>query len=1763
MSKNTVQENINRAIQIHVENAVKGLQFNKTELVEIADITNRDKGEYVVFNGSIKYYAYSENTKYALRDKVYVNIPNNDYSQQKIIVGKYKVGGDKISYISPWDNFTPMTKNINSDKNIHKISSAKNGPITVLEIPISENQTFPSKYNGYEYMGVKAYFNARFPGANSGNYGIEIALTYKDPQVPGREVKTKTNYYILDTNSMIGNIYNFPSFYNQEAVFKIPKDIQIIKIVANFFCNESLLEYGTVSMRNLDIRFGNEKTTEMDSLELYCEQGAEYNSSLGDQNSENEKILKIKWCHYDKDEEQLKEIDKKTTSLNSGEAVNLFYNIKWYHKLIKKVDGSDTNDETNNNFEKDWEDITSSSEDLFSIVINPTVLQKEDSFKVIIEYGPKKNNKINPKSYFYKKLESEVYTFKNTAEIPDYTSFDFANTQIIATDDYEGNYHIYDGKNGKILKRVDASKKRELKLEMFSSYINESYLNGNETVYWVVPKVNTMINFEPYASNLQETSESGNKFKKLNKFINNKNGYYVIKQTNRKDGEEYKYSINYQIKEYYTKQAIKNTVYCFVYKNNQMAQTNLTLTFGQYGTAGTDYTFTLGLGNLYDKDWKNVGPADTIITLNDKQYFREIIFNLFDNNNKEIELSADQKDKIIKEWVTWDTKAKAYIPNSKGTGYYKNAKLAECLKFLIGKDANGKCIRVGVGPTTNKLDISFYKGIILQANLTTTINNKEVITFTQYLPLHFRLPYIFNKKTYEDQILDGSDTIVYPDDGNGKKAIYYKSPFKLIHGSNGNAISSSFNILSTLNNDKSKEYWPIFDKEKKLIPCPLYVDLNNEILYVDVKNTDKTVNKVVYTFPLLIMQNAYEVPAVNKWDGSLTIDTENNQILSAMVGAGKKDADNKFSGVLMGEVKTKGNTLYGLYGYDKGIQSYGFKINGTAFIGKSGVGQISFNGNKGIIGSAAYATSGKGSYIDLTNGSIVLDSTQKKQKSDEWENDGNARITLRTRSDLAPYYFRIEANYNNKLKTLMNVGKDDYYLQTANYEKNKAGTKLDLRNGSLVSYETLTLKGATGSEIRFEGNHKDPNDRTKTVFGSVKIGLSDQDEPYLWLQRGSKKDKEGRDNNYLIRFGSQNAYLQSYDYENGKSGTRLDLNNGSLISYGALTLKGAVGSKINFEGKLNTQPDSTKNEYYDPTGIKLTRNDIVKGIVDIGIEDDDVYFKLGYSRYIAKTKKTEKTNLIEFDSSHAILQSAYYGNTKSGLQIDLNKGELKSNGKLTLKGSAGSILEFRGNHIDPQDSKGKKTVEGLVQMGLDSSDRPYLYLKENNNYLMQFGALNAYLQSYDYKAPTKTTGEYSEKGTRIDLRAGLIVSEKFVLKGGDAHFKGEGEFEGTITATSGKIGGWEINKNSLKAGNIIIDSTGSIKSSGGDNGSWSINNDGSASFSKVTINGGTLQLNGVSYSGGSKTENWFNSNQSGLAGYIDQRIKNFLNANLWKVIHEDKALSVNGDNLINIKNAHFNKLYAGFYSDIKNFTGSPDTKDENKENLPFRIVIGTDDITKKNENKSKSFYDLVEYCIEKYIANTGVGFDGGGYGRGSNAGKKLGDSTWISTNGNQYKSNAKNIYVYKPWANCTWSIWEIVYAMHGIKLNSFWGNAVHWLEKAQTWTRNDIDPNRNASGDILYYKFDTSTNQREMKSRSIIVLSSPDSSTGDPGHIVYVVSVDEKAAAKGDYSSCHFMEGNYLGRWREGVGNPFLYRYSVFKGYIYLGPGHIHTMIAG
>jgi len=118
--------------------------------------------------------------------------------------------------------------------------------------------------------------------------------------------------------------------------------------------------------------------------------------------------------------------------------------------------------------------------------------------------------------------------------------------------------------------------------------------------------------------------------------------------------------------------------------------------------------------------------------------------------------------------------------------------------------------------------------------------------------------------------------------------------------------------------------------------------------------TGKVNSEIVWSQPILILQNRYPSAMINKWDGNLLIDQDNNSILAAKIAAGKKESDNSFTGVMLGnfggaDSETQFDLSTGLFGFHKGSQSFAFKDDGTAFIGKDGVGRIEFDGNEGII----------------------------------------------------------------------------------------------------------------------------------------------------------------------------------------------------------------------------------------------------------------------------------------------------------------------------------------------------------------------------------------------------------------------------------------------------------------------------------------------------------------------------------------------------------------------------------------------------------------------------------------------------------------------------------------------------------------------------------------------------------------------------------------------------------------------------------------------
>lgn len=64
------------------------------------------------------------------------------------------------------------------------------------------------------------------------------------------------------------------------------------------------------------------------------------------------------------------------------------------------------------------------------------------------------------------------------------------------------------------------------------------------------------------------------------------------------------------------------------------------------------------------------------------------------------------------------------------------------------------------------------------------------------------------------------------------------------------------------------------------------------------------------------------------------------------------------------------------------------------------------------------------------------------------------------------------------------------------------------------------------------------------------------------------------------------------------------------------------------------------------------------------------------------------------------------------------------------------------------------------------------------------------------------------------------------------------DISGKITAGEGEIGGWKINTSSLTGGSVTLNKDGSI--TGGSTHKWSINANGSASFSNLTITGGSI-----------------------------------------------------------------------------------------------------------------------------------------------------------------------------------------------------------------------------------------------------------------------------------------------------------------------------------
>lgn len=866
------------SVQTLVDKTVENLEFNKTIKAEIIDATKAIQGQYQVSTGTSVFDAYSTET-YNIGDQVYVQILNNDMSSQKIIIGKV-VSKDYEDFSSskPFDAFINISKNL-IDADVSAGLIANHPADNKQEIVLWTDSFSGSQVSRYSTVGIKAKFKTWLGAYNltSGEYGLRLDIHTQDKS----GLITPHSLY-FSNDKMLGDTYNFSTFFDQEILFDISAYINItymelifyqkggsfitendepipyqeeitpgnfVDLAPNIFIKDVVCGLG---LNKGDIEKGK------DFIELTTQDILTY--------TENEvKNLELIWVHWINDEECV-----------SMPQDDIAYNIRWYKYELNLGDEFDPYLPS-----KNW-CLIDDNFDVFNYMFTTSPIRESEQIKAVLIA-----QQVGAPDQVY---TTNTVIFNNTHVVPQQTDSKSGLTLTI-TDGTDGNYFIY-GPGNKILNNLESKQERTIKA---------SFVQANDKSIDLLADENGMydISWE------WEQSESAMFFS-----TESPQGSMMFK---------------YKIKDYYPSNSPLNTITCTITdkERNLIYTKSINLNFGTAGTSGTDGTLVID----FEGDQKVVEYGDTSA---------KFIVKLFDAQNRQVDLSDSDKYKL-----TWNVE---YSEQNAGPVTIDNTGLLSC-----------------------STGITFSHNIIVEAC---------VEGFGDY-PLKVKKPISITRDASNLYILGGITEVIYSTVG---EPVSYSIPYQIydrnlqpVNEYQGHKITWHINIAEQ-NEAGAEKYVATISDNNILQPPVMYVE--NAPLYsvCGVYNDDI----IAIICPILVTKNAYPSTTMNKWNGKdISIDNDKGKIVAPAISAGRKEADNTFSGIMMGDWQDESFVSQtGLYGFDHGDMAYSFKQDGTAFIGKSGKGRINFDGNEGTITSGNYLTyEGKcisGSQLNLTTGDIVL-----------------------------------------------------------------------------------------------------------------------------------------------------------------------------------------------------------------------------------------------------------------------------------------------------------------------------------------------------------------------------------------------------------------------------------------------------------------------------------------------------------------------------------------------------------------------------------------------------------------------------------------------------------------------------------------------------------------------------------------------------------------------------------------------------------------------
>lgn len=1374
MKASDMSKAILEAVDLLTDHKLEKLEFDKTLVCTIEDDTNKKKGEYVVTDGSTSFTAYSDVTIYMKGLRVYVNVPNGNFDNKKLITGRYidSENAEYYTYKPPFEDYLDMSGNLIKDT-IEKGLVANHA--TNKEIVIWQVDNF-TQGKGYTLLGIKADFRSWLNSykTKAGEYGLRLDIQSRETSTSQGEAKLKHYSCELTNNDMYGNPYNFETFYSQEKTFDISKISEIVSMKLVFFQKPGTFKDkdgkeipylfnggdlpANLFVKNPYVSLGYaEQDFVEDTVLLMSLDSKTYDATSTKE--QNTKTINARWIHFLKNEDGT---DKDIVSIDYEDEIPTNAEIHWYRYYL--AEGLD--DELAGVF---WDEIESNKNKL-SYTFYPDINTEFERIKVIIE-NPSRNyiklqkqlelNKINTdptlddgeklirkqeieEDFSYESkvnyYESDIIVFENEKPVANPATVDLVNGLQISVDPadkggLDGKYCIY-GMDYKLLNSAEKERLRPLEATYASLVTGEPSLDKAAKITWKIPLQHTMI-YPP---------TKGKEY-----LFENKNMDGTI--TKDEATIEFLFSDNVRV----------------AATEDQLAKPDL------YPESATHILITRDGTEDYTKSTDDTDSQQIEV----KQYFRIKDIYQPGNSNNTIECI------VVKNNIEYPASTNLTFgpQGTNGTDYTLTLEFDNNQTCLYAKNADGINVTAHLMDYENKpindvtctfswysgdskkvtlssggmaanitvksdyrnntnLDYYILQGVVNYGKATQTNENGDKIeipgvNLTAYLPIPIKYDNSFT-------LIEAPTTIIY--DNNGTNPTYYKGGLKIYKEDQSKPFTGQnyfWQVITTDESGQENGYYPfIRDNENgisELIPTNSYYNkMKNgtpvpltEIALQYCQFTEDSKVSVLWTQPILIRQNRWPSAMLNKWDGTLQIDEGKGTILSQMVGAGYKNDKNQFNGVLMGDanIALEKNPIdgsvknqerhTGVYGFHEGAPSFGLMDNGTAFFGKAGHGQIFIDGNKSTIQSGNYKN-GVGAATPNTNDApgkqgmlIDLDDAKIDMQA---VGSSTAYIKLDTQSP----FLQIAADVNGSDKKIMHVGASDYYLQTTDYSsEDKTGLHFSLSNKSLIAYGKKRDDGTNGY-----------------------VKMTANGAPYFQINDGTTD---------LFYAGQTNYYLQSSDYSStDKTGLRFSLSGKSLIAYGQ---KDASG----------------KNGF-----VKMTANGAP--YFQIQHNNGKDLFYAGQSNYYLQSSDYKDTKLNTTTGLVAV------GDEGAGFKISLSDNQILMNkGKITLNDIA-------------KDDKGNQYMRSLI---LNSEAGTYP-IRVNSNGLRMFSVSwggTMYSQKADITG-TITANDGKIGNWQID--DGAIKNGNVTLTANGNLIASNVTLSGTITATAGTIGGAIIKDNVLK-----------------------------------------------------------------------------------------------------------------------------------------------------------------------------------------------------------------------------------------------------------------------------------------------------------------------------------------------------------------------------